>query len=62
MAKTSRTWLFLDFREEADLRTIWFWRDLVTDESSQEFSSEDAAFEALRNDELAFSRLDDRGD
>ena len=60
MAKKSR-WLFLDFHEEADLQTIWFWRDLATDRSSQQFSSEEAAQEALRNDELEFSRLDDTG-
>ena len=61
MAKSSKKWLFLDSGVRADLRTIWFWRDLGTDEFSQEFSSEEAAFEALRNDELEFSRLEDQG-
>jgi hypothetical protein len=55
------TWLFLDFHEGSDLRTIWFWRDLATDQSSQEFASEEAALEALRNGELEFSRLKDQG-
>ncbi|HEY7665150.1 MAG TPA: hypothetical protein VH934_18690 [Xanthobacteraceae bacterium] len=55
MTKTSNTWLFLDFQEGVGVPTIWFWRDLVTDESSQQFSTEEAALEALRNGELAFS-------
>ena len=62
VAKSSRKYLFLDFYEGAGLRTIWCWRDLDTDESSQEFSSEEAALEAFGNDELQFSRLDNLGD
>ena len=62
MTKNSKTWLFLDFHEAAGVPTIWFWRDLATLDSSQEFSSEEAAFEALRKGELAFSPAEDPGD
>ena len=62
MAESSRTWLFLDSNEDAGVPTIWFWRDLATDQSSQAFSSEEAAFEALRNGELAFSPAESPAD
>jgi len=61
VAKSSKTWLFLDSNEGAGVPTIWFWRDLSSDQSSQEFSSEEAAFEALRNGELAFSPAENPG-
>lgn len=62
MGKAPNKWLFLDSHEEAGVPTIWFWRDLATDEFSQKFSSEEAAYEALRKGEVAFSPSQDRGD
>jgi hypothetical protein len=62
VAKSSKTWLFLDSNEGAGDPTIWFWRDLATDQSSQEFSSEEEAFEALRKGELAFSPAENPGE
>jgi len=59
VAKDSKTWLFLDSHEGADLLTTWFWRDLATLDTSQEFSSEEDAYEALRKGELAFSPSED---
>ena len=60
MTKVSKTWLFLDSNEEAGLPATWFWRDLATDDTSQGFSSEEEAYEALRTGELAFSPAQDR--
>ena len=60
MTKNSNAWLFLDSNEGAGVPTIWFWRNLATDEFSQDFSSEEAAFEALHKGELAFSPSQER--
>jgi hypothetical protein len=54
--------LFLDWYESADGRRIWCWKNLKTDESSQEFTSEDVALEAWRRDELRWFRLEELGD
>ena len=62
MAKKSKKPLFLDTYEGEDLRPLWCWKNLETDESSQEFASEEAALQAWRDDELQFSRLEDLGD
>ena len=62
MSKKSSPHLFLDFYEGDGLRRKWFWQNLETDASSQEFESEEAALEAWNNDELQFSRFEDLGD
>jgi hypothetical protein len=54
--------LFLDCYEGENSRRTWCWKNLETDESSQEFSSEEAALEAWRRGQLRWSRLDDLGD
>lgn len=54
--------LFLDFYEGEGMKQLWCWKNLDTDESSQEFSSKEEAMEAWRNDQLTWSRLEDLGD
>jgi hypothetical protein len=61
MTQSSGNPLFLDFYDGETCRQIWCWKNLDTDESSQEFLSEEAALEAWRNDELTWSRLEDLG-
>ena len=51
--------VFLDHYEGVDMQTVWCWKKDVTFEASQEFSSEEEALTAWRNDELIWSRLGD---
>lgn len=54
--------LFLDFYDvEGGLRTKWSWKDRDTNESSQEFDSEEEALEAMRQERLEWSRIEDFG-
>ena len=51
----------LDFYQDPIGTTKWNWKDLETDEASQEFDSEEEGMEAWRNDQLEWSRLADQG-
>lgn len=50
--------LFLD-SYESDGEQRWCWKNDATQESSQEFDSEDEALEAWRDGRLEFSKLPD---
>ena len=57
MNDTNKSPIFLDYYEDGDMETVWCWKNDATAEASQEFSSEEEALAAWRNDELIWSAL-----
>jgi hypothetical protein len=54
--------VYLDFYSGEDMQVVWCWKKDTTFEVSQEFSSEEEAMEAWKNDELTWSHLSDLGE
>lgn len=61
MTESNEPRIFLDHYDGADSLPVWCWKNEDSSEASQEFSSEEEALAAWRNDVLEWSHLSDLG-
>jgi hypothetical protein len=54
--------VFLDVYDGENMQTVWCWKNDATSEASQEFSSEEEALAAWKNDDLTWSTLNNLGE